>query len=121
MALFWAFRKQILIHEFIQFFISDAVVAWRAWVLGRESKKSLYVCTACLALTLSKTSSLVSQPDTESKIVTALLIVSARIASLTPLPEEPLVEILAVVQTVNLGVSLMTNVIATGIISLKAW
>ena len=54
-------------------------------------------------------------------IATTSLVIAVRIVTLTSLDHPALENIISVAQTVNLGVSLVTNFIATTMISLAAW
>lgn len=53
--------------------------------------------------------------------VTTVLVIAIRIVISTSLNKPFLTSLLDTAQTVNLGVSFITNLIATSIISLKAW
>jgi hypothetical protein len=53
--------------------------------------------------------------------VTALLVIVARIILLIPFQPPFLVQLIEKTQTINLGLSLLTNIIATAVIAIKTW
>jgi hypothetical protein len=53
--------------------------------------------------------------------VTALLVIAVRILFLTPFHPPVLVQLISTAQTINLGFSLLTNIIATAIIAIRSW
>jgi hypothetical protein len=53
--------------------------------------------------------------------VTTLLIIAVRIAFFAPGQPPVLVRLISTAQTVNLGLSLLTNIIATAIIAIRTW
>jgi hypothetical protein len=59
--------------------------------------------------------------DIQAYTVTTLLVITVRAVSLTSLDRPFMTSIINATQTVNLGVSLLTNLIATSIITVKAW
>lgn len=105
-----------------QVVISDGVVVWRAWALARESRWALRACLVCFGLTFGVCSiSLIRAKRFDNLLlVTALQDIVIRTILLYR-PEPRLSSLINVTQGVNIGLSLLTNIIATLIISLKAW
>lgn len=91
----------------INYVLTDGVVVWRAWVLCSESRRALKIPVAllfCLAITVTVTIALRIQ------------------LTLLPIDQEPLLSLaLNASQMANLIISLLTNISATIIISMKAW
>jgi uncharacterized membrane protein (DUF485 family) len=61
------------------------------------------------------------RPSLIAIAVTALLVIIVRFIFLTSLQPPILVRLINTAQTINLGLSLLTNVIATAVIIIKTW
>ncbi|KAE9406662.1 hypothetical protein BT96DRAFT_875290 [Gymnopus androsaceus JB14] len=97
----------------INYFLTDGVVVWRAWVLcSDQSRRALsipIILLICLSLSITAT------------IVTRLILTS-------PAGNHPgtslyvtLTRVIDATQVTNLVLSLLTNISATSIVALKAW
>jgi len=97
----------------INYFLTDGVVVWRAWVLcSDQSRRALsipIILLICLSLSITAT------------IVTRLILTS-------PAGNHPgtslyvtLIRVIDATQVTNLVLSLLTNISATSIVALKAW
>jgi len=94
----------------INYFLTDAVVVWRAWVLcsdqSRRALKVPIVLLICLAITVT---------------VTIAFRIRLTVLPISPELNALMSRALNASQIANLIISLLTNISATTIISMKAW
>jgi len=93
----------------VNYFLTDGVVVWRAWVLCSESRGALKIPVTllfCLAITVTITIAF--------RIRLTVLPISGELNRL-------LSRALSAIQIANLILSSLTNISATTIISMKAW
>ncbi|KAI9508219.1 hypothetical protein F5148DRAFT_980146 [Russula earlei] len=94
----------------VNYTLADVVVVWRAWVLCSEQHRAILIApVVCLVL----------------NALSYLITVAVR-AGLLITPEDVrihrnLAQVIDVMQVADLGLSLLTNILATAIIGVKAW
>ena len=94
----------------LQFVITDGVVVWRASVICRENKLALLICTVLLIFTGGKCFLRVEYflDLLIHNAATAILVIVARIATMTSLDRPSLRQLINPTQMVNLGLSHLT-------------
>ena len=109
-------------HYLFQFAISDSVVVWRAWALAKESRLALCTCGVFLFGTFGEFSLQILPTMSHLSTVTTILVIIARIIiTASPVETPSMTSFINDTQTVNLGLSLLTNLTATSLIAFKAW
>ncbi|KAH9015144.1 hypothetical protein EDB83DRAFT_2520625 [Lactarius deliciosus] len=110
----------------ISYALTDGVVVWRAWVICRdECRKLLTAPIVMLILTMRTSSSFSSSESYERALfsvgVAATIGVRVFINIDPANREDRLADTIDVFQEITFISSLLTNILGTGIISLKAW
>ena len=116
-----------------QYIITDGVVVWRAWVLCADQSTTVLMvpvvtliinfCAPCSFPSLYVRFCLIDHSSLLKCLVFYVADVGARIGEFfaSGKTNQILAQVLNIAQVSNLGLSLLTNILATSIIALKAW
>ena len=116
-----------------QYIITDGVVVWRAWVLCADQSKTVRIVpVVTLIINFCAPSSfpglyvrfcLIDHSPLLKRLVFYVTDVGARVGEYfaSGKTHQILTQIVNIAQVSNLGLSLLTNILATSIIALKAW